>query len=165
MSELDTSPTKLKLDNAIKELNCRALPERNLWTGIEHAIAEEEQSRPSLTKVRPFYAIAASAVVLGFVAMMSFYSGKNLSGQALVEQLSAQHLQQKQSLLVSLQGQVTLTENWQQQLQELDEAAEAIKKALANEPNNMALLQMLKNVHQQQIALIERVHAPAWQQI
>ena len=66
---------------------------------------------------------------------------------------------------MSLQGQATLTENWQQQLEELDEAAIAIKKALENEPNNVALLKMLKKVHQQQIMLIERVHAPAWKTI
>ena len=44
-------------------------------------------------------------------------------------------------------------------------AADAIKAALENDPNNMALLRMLQSVYQQQIDLIERVHAPKWQQI
>ena len=67
-------------------------------------------------------------------------------------------------MLVRFQEQPALTHNWQEQLTELDEAADAIKAALENEPNNMALLKMLQSVHQQQINLIERVHSPKWQQ-
>ncbi|AGH47072.1 hypothetical protein C427_4973 [Paraglaciecola psychrophila 170] len=48
---------------------------------------------------------------------------------------------------------------------ELDDAADAIKTALENEPNNMALLKMLQSVHQQQINIIERVHSPKWSQL
>lgn len=153
------------LDEAIKGINKHALPERDLWTGIERAISQQEDAGTNTKSIRPIYAIAASVSLLAFVAMFSYHSGKSISGQELVQQLSEQHLQQKQQLLVSLQGQATLTENWQQQLEELDEAAIAIKKALENEPNNVALLKMLKKVHQQQIMLIERVHAPAWKTI
>ena len=66
---------------------------------------------------------------------------------------------------MQFEGKNALTNNWQQQLAELDSAAEAIKKALLNEPDNMALLKMLQSVHQQQINLIERVHSPKWSQI
>ena len=79
--------------------------------------------------------------------------------------LSSQHQTQRDQLLVSLEGQPALTENWQEQLQELDDAAAAIKAALAQDPNNAALLKMLQNVYQQQISLIERVHSPKWRQI
>jgi sugar phosphate isomerase/epimerase len=88
-----------------------------------------------------------------------------LSGDDLVASLSEQHQQQKSALLVEFKDQPALTENWQDQLKEMDEAAEAIKLALVNEPNNMPLLKMLQTVHQQQINLIERVHSPKWSQI
>jgi hypothetical protein len=59
----------------------------------------------------------------------------------------------------------TSTDNWQQQLKDLDEAEKAIKEALQDSPNNPALLGMLKHVYQQELAIIERVHAPTWQAI
>ena len=72
---------------------------------------------------------------------------------------------QKQSLLVQYKNQDALTNNWQAQLQELEEAEQAIKQALENEPQNQALLTMLAQVYQQQLDLINKVHAPRWQQI
>jgi hypothetical protein len=67
--------------------------------------------------------------------------------------------------LVRFQDQPALTQNWQDQLTGLDDADDAIKTALENKPNNMALLKMLQSVHQQQITLIERMHSPKWQQL
>ena len=67
--------------------------------------------------------------------------------------------------MVRFQDQPALTQNWQDQLTGLDDAADAIKTALENKPNNMALLKMLQSVHQQQINLIERVHSSKWSQI
>jgi hypothetical protein len=64
--------------------------------------------------------------------------------------------------LIRFQDQPALTQNWQDQLTELDDAAVAIKMALRNESNNMALLKTLRYVHQQQINLIERVHSSKW---
>jgi len=59
----------------------------------------------------------------------------------------------------------TSTDNWQQQVDDLGEAEKAIKDALQDSPNNSALLDMLKHVYQQGLAIIERVHAPTWQAI
>lgn len=72
---------------------------------------------------------------------------------------------QKQSLLVQYQSQAALTDNWQVQLQELEDAEQAIKQTLENEPKNKALLSMLAQVYQQQLDLINKVHAPRWQHI
>jgi len=58
-----------------------------------------------------------------------------------------------------------LTDNWQVQLQELEDAEQAIKQTLENEPKNKALLSMLAQVYQQQLDLINKVHAPRWQHI
>ncbi len=63
------------------------------------------------------------------------------------------------------QNQPALTDNWQQQLTELEDAERAIKQALENEPENPALLKMLAQVYQQQLDLINKVHAPKWQTI
>lgn len=86
-------------------------------------------------------------------------------GQALVNVLSRQHEQQKQQLLVRFQDQAAVTDDWQTQIQELEDAAAAVKLALKQDPDNTALLGMLQHIYQQQLLLIERVHAPKWQQI
>ncbi|MGJ8681269.1 hypothetical protein [Paraglaciecola sp.] len=151
----------------VAELNKEKQPERDLWQGIDLALANEEADFGSQTKTnRNKYLIAASVAMFGLLGGLSIYQQQvNLTGSDLVASLSQQHLQQKNELLVSYKEQTPLTENWQQQLKDLDLAADAIKTALENDPNNMPLLKMLQNVHQQQISLIERVHAPKWSQI
>ncbi|GAA0859879.1 hypothetical protein [Aliiglaciecola litoralis] len=146
-------------------------PERDLWAGIEIALADEDtpnqiraQRQP---KQRPkMVAIAASVALVGVLTWYGMQSPVNeVSGQDLVAALSSQHEQQKNALLVKFEGQPALTQNWETQLAELDEATIAIKAALKHDPNNMALLKMLQSVHQQQINLIERVHSPKWRQL
>jgi hypothetical protein len=164
-----------KIEALIRQLPKEKQPQRDLFTGIEYALttvssaqALDDSGASTSSKAaskRPIYAIAASVCLVAMVGYFSYQSGASKTGEQLVNQLSAQHAEQKQLLLASFAGTPEKTQNWQQQLQELDDAAAAIKKALENEPNNVALLKMLKKVHEQQIALIERVHAPAWQSI
>jgi Tfp pilus assembly protein PilF len=99
------------------------------------------------------------------VAFSAFYGGQRTNAAQLVEHISQQHQQQKASLLVSFEGMSTNTDNWRQQLNDLAEAEKAIKEALEDSPNNPALLGMLKHVYQQELTIIERAHAPAWQAI
>lgn len=155
------------LADELAKLSRDKIPERDLWLGIEFALNQKDAKQHSeLRQGRRTYLAAAAVVMFGLIGWLSLnqYSSA-LNGDELVALLSSQHEQQKATLLVKFDGQVALTENWQQQLSELDNAAEAIKKALKNEPNNMALLKMLQNVHQQQIHLIERVHSAKWSQI
>jgi hypothetical protein len=137
------------LADQLANLNKEQQPKRDLWPGIELALSSE-----------------ASVAMFGLIGWLSVnLQAVSLTGDDLVASLSAQHLQQKNALLVRFQDRPALTQNWKNQLRELDDAADAIKMALENEPNNMALLKMLQSVHQQQINLIERVHSPKWQQL
>lgn len=140
-------------------------PDRDLWPGIELALTSEIDGRsPAVGK--KMYLLAATIAVFGLIGWLSVNQQPvTLTGEGLVASLSQQHLAQKNALLVRFQDQPALTQNWQKQLTELDDAADAIKTALQSEPNNMALLKMLQSVHQQQINLIERVHSPRWSQI
>ena len=151
-------------------------PERDLWQGIALGIEQDDERLTQSDRPvrRSQWQLAAAASVM-FVALFGWYlvngmqAGPAVNQQPSVEQLAArmsqQHQVQKNALLVSVQNQPALTENWQQQLSELDDAAAAIKAALEQDPDNVALLKMLQNVYQQQISLIERVHAPKWRQI
>jgi hypothetical protein len=161
-----------KLSNDIKRLPQEIQPERDLWPGIEVAMSLNSAEVGSkgaivaLAKQPTWYAMAASFLVVAMFAWFNLQSGRITEvNEAFIAQMASEHEQQKSALLVKFENQPALTENWQQQLKELDQAAEAVKKVLLQEPNNIALLKMLQNVHQQQIDLIETVHSSKWTQI
>ncbi|MFQ3236925.1 MAG: hypothetical protein ACI9C4_002500 [Paraglaciecola sp.] len=148
----------------LAELPREKQPERDLWQGVELALVKDVSSNSPVPG--KLYLLAASFAVIAVLGWLSLSQPSNqLSGEDLVLVLDAQHQQQKNALLVKFKDQPALTQNWQQQLTELDEAAGAIKAALESKPNNMALLKMLQNVHQQQINVIQRVHSSKWSQI
>lgn len=168
--------SKQNFDAALKqklgELDKSKMPERDLWQGIELALAnapapnQMEPEKPQIVSGARMFAVAATFAFIGLFSWFGMNQpAPGVGGQELVAALSDQHQEQKDALLVKFKDQQALTENWQQQLQELDDAAIAIKAALKEDQDNIALLKMLQNVHQQQIELIERVHAPKWRQI
>jgi hypothetical protein len=162
--------SKTNFEHALAEqlnnVNKEQQPDRDLWPGIELALSSEAESLQPVVEGRKMYLVAATVAIFGLIGWLSVNQQPvSLTGVDLVASLSEQHLEQKNALLVRFQDQPALTQNWQDQLVELDDAAGAIKTALENEPNNMALLKMLQSVHQQQINLIERVHSPKWSQI
>ncbi|MDO6477470.1 hypothetical protein Q4520_18770 [Alteromonas sp. 1_MG-2023] len=175
------SDKESELNKALERLPKEMKPERDLWTGIALSIeAGEMEKQESAGKKVPvsrlrYMAMAASLLLVTSLFIFikpSEHSGNNsdkgggdASGQALVNVLSRQHEQQKQQLLVRFQDQSAVTDDWQTQIQELEEAAAAVKLALKQDPDNTALLGMLQHIYQQQLLLIERVHAPKWQQI
>ncbi|KZN46876.1 hypothetical protein N482_11335 [Pseudoalteromonas luteoviolacea NCIMB 1942] len=143
-------------------------PQKELWSGIERAINAESPTNASQSSQqnrvdvwRQATAIAASTLV----GMCAVYFSMKPATQSPVMQMSNYFEQQKQTLLVQYGSQPALTHDWQVQLQELEQAEQAIKTVLENDPENAALLQMLAQVYQQQLDLINRVHQPRWQQI
>jgi hypothetical protein len=154
---------KIELVSQLAELNKVQQPDRDLWPGIELALLCEPSEPLMVVSGKKMYAIAATVAIFGLIGWLSVNQYPvSLTGDELVASLSAQHLDQKNALLIRFKDQPALTQNWQDQLTELDDAAVAIKMALRNESNNMALLKMLRHVHQQQINLIERVHSSKW---
>lgn len=157
---------KQTLADQLADVNKELQPERDLWPGIELALSSEVANPSPVAVGKKMYLVAATVAIFGLIGWLSVNQQHvSLTGDDLVVSLSEQHLEQKNALLVRFKDQPALTQNWQDQLTELDDAANAIKTALENEPNNMALLKMLQSVHQQQINLIERVHSPKWSQI
>lgn len=159
-----------QLRRQIDALPRQIQPQRDLWAGIDVALTQQSmQQDETPVKVphhRGLYALAASLMVVAITAWLTLSPApQQVTGEQLVNALSEQHQSQVDSLLVKFKDQPALTNNWQQQLTQLDEAAIAIKAALEQDPDNVALLRMLQNVYQQQIELIERVHAPKWQAI
>src|SRR6056300_272606 len=135
-----------KLDEMVVKLPEYA-PKRDLWMGNEQSLLTTQQHQ---TKKGGLYAITASiclVAILGFLATTQhlwLQTDDHKNGLALVEALSAQHAKTKTTLLVKYNEVEPVASNWQNQLEDLDSAADAVKKALYEDPNNRALLKMLQ---------------------
>lgn len=151
------------LTQSLNEKEHELEPEKNLWPGIERAITNkpEVSVEPEKNTWSKLAAIAACTVAALLTVQLVMQTSQTNSAMAMSDFFT----KQKQSLLVQYQDSPAVTDNWQQQLDELEEAESAIKQALENEPNNSALLSMLAQVYQQQLDLINKVHAPKWQTI
>ncbi|MEM5552483.1 hypothetical protein WNY63_17290 [Pseudoalteromonas neustonica] len=136
-------------------------PQKDLWPGIEKALSHRLPQQTKVAVWPKLAGVAACTVGALLTAQLLFNTPQQKTGVAMSDYFT----EQKQSLLVQYQNQPALTNNWQQQLNELEEAESAIKQALENEPENPALLKMLAQIYQQQLDLINKVHAPKWQQI
>ncbi|MCZ6526555.1 MAG: hypothetical protein O6928_08410 [Gammaproteobacteria bacterium] len=149
-----------KLDMLPREIQ----PQRDLWPGIDLALEDETQhaNKPLL-----WSGIAASIAVFGLVGLLSVNiatgpAPKPIELNELVSSLSTQHEKQKKILLASYEQQPALTDNWRDQLKELDSAATVIKTALEEDPGDTNLIKLLQQVYQQQIKLIQSVHQSRW---
>ncbi|WP_417655459.1 hypothetical protein [Pseudoalteromonas atlantica] len=149
------------LNESLNNLNKDITPNKSLWAGVEHAIVAGKPTA-NKTPLWPKLSAIAACSVAALLAINMFIKNNEPSQ---VVAMSDYFKAQKQSLLVQYKNQHALTNNWQAQLEELEEAEQAIKQALENEPQNQALLTMLAQVYQQQLDLINKVHAPRWQQI
>jgi len=164
-----------QLEKKIHQLPEQKMPEKDLWRGIELSLDSQPwNGNNRVDNQRKYLApqwlsLAASVCVICalwfLVPSFNNSAEPSLQGEQLVNALSQQQADQINALLVTYKNAAVLTDDWQMQLQELDDAASAIKLALQHDPNNGALIRMLHHVYQQQIALIERVHAPKWQSI
>ncbi len=140
-------------------------PERDLWPGIEHAISQQGDQLNERTVKRVSW-MSGAGMAAGFLALGLVVSSQWRGGnENIASQMTAQFETQKKSLLVSYQDTPAVIQNWQGQLADLEKAEEAVLKALESEPKNQALLKMLANIYQQQIDLINKVHAPKWHTI
>lgn len=176
-----------QLQQQIADLPKTKLPERDLWRGIEHALDERKAESAGndvygLTNVGTFrnnsnntsstgrWLATAASVLL--VAMLAWFGGQQYSAYQTQQQseqfiaaLSDSYQQQKDMLLIQFKGKPAFTNNWEDQLKELEDAAKAIHEALQHDPRNPTLLKMLQSIYQQQLQLIERVHLPNLVQI
>ena len=163
MSDKDfTTFLKHSLDTMPKTIQ----PQKDLWQGIDRAI--DINAKPKRTqRINKSYVIAAcfaaSFLFLNFLprTQVTPHNGE-INHVAVISQLFET---EKKALLVQYHAKPALTDDWQSQLNDLEQAQQAIQQALANAPQNLTLLRMLAQVYQQQLKLINRVHQPKWQHI
>lgn len=158
-----------QLQQQLAQLPTGLEPSRDLWAGIDHAIEMQQQRRRPRGIYQRLSAVAAGVGLTGLTVWLSLTvnvipsdEGSNWQHVTLMSELFEQ---QKQTLLVKYADRQASADNWRSQLAELDDAAEAIKKVLDEDPANAQLLKMLQQVYQQQLDLIHAVNKNPWQQI
>ncbi|WP_033018125.1 hypothetical protein [Pseudoalteromonas sp. BSi20652] len=149
------------LNESLNTLDKKITPQKDLWAGIERAMISNKQDLKGTAIWPKLTAIAACTLAALIAVNLFFIAPEPQPVVAISDYFSAQ----KNSLLIEYENKEALTTNWQTQLQELEEAEQAIKQVLENEPQNQALLTMLAQIYQQQLDLINKVHAPRWQHI
>ena len=164
------------LQAKIVQLPQEISPERDLWSGIERAIADKEQSIAAvktssiitMLSQRQSLAWAASVIVAILLTWTTFAPLQDNDNSALlVAQMQQNFQQQKQTMLTSF-GQPklgNLSVKMREQFSQLATAQAAIKKALANDPNNTDLLNLLHWTQQQELDLVKQLYGHKWQSI
>lgn len=163
--------TEQQLQAHIDALGAEIKPQRDLWSGIEHAIEHnaQHQVEPKKSSRAP-YAWAASlvaAVLLTWNLNSPINTPETVVELTPIEVLEQQYAQEKNSMLVSF-GKPDLSklpESMKTQFNELQSARESLLKALEDDPNNADLLNLLKWTQGQELNLLEQLYSPQWQTI
>ncbi|WP_299265020.1 hypothetical protein [uncultured Psychrosphaera sp.] len=149
-----------------QELPKELTPKRDLWAGIEQAIAKTPQQSGYETNIswQQFGKIAAAfapiALVLGIWLSTSNEASVNSNW---TNPLIASYEIQKKQLLQNVNLEHPIVNNWQSSMKELELAEKALIKALKNQPEDPALMKMLNQVYQSQISLIQKAYKPQLQ--
>lgn len=146
------------------ELDKEIAPSRDLWPGIEQAINNVPQQRGVEKSWSSYSKIAASfapiVLVLGLWFGQSINNDNPGDNEQLFNPIAAGFEIQKRQLLIQVSGQPSAVSNWQESLAELEQAEQALVKALQSQPEDPALMKMLHQVYQQQLELIQAAHKP-----
>lgn len=157
-----------QLDQLPKELT----PSRDLWGGIEKAIADKPQLAEHKVNNSKVYTPAAWAASVVAAVLLTWY-GVNLQQPNQIQeftiagQMHQGFEQQKQMMLTSF-GSPSVSElapEMQEQLNQLKKARLSIEKALNEDENNVDLIELLRWTQQQELKLLERLFSPKWQTI
>lgn len=154
---MNTSDLEKRLTQDISDLSPELSPNRDLWPGIEKAINKPVQTERN----RAPWLVAASvimAVTVGWFANQQ----TDIDSHSLVASVEANFAMQKQA--VSLQY-TNAQEISPEAAAEFTKARETILEALAEDPNNPALLEILKYTQQRELELMHQINRPQWQQI
>lgn len=154
-----------QIDNLAQDIE----PERDLWAGIEHAIEHNAQHAIAPKKVQfaPYAWAASVALAVVFTWNINTNTPVQVAQVSAIDIIQQQYSQEKNSMLVSF-GEPdikALPIEIQEQFDELDSARKSLINALADDPDNSDLLNLLKWTQQQELNLIEQLYSPQWQTI
>jgi hypothetical protein len=160
-----TDNDELRLRRALDALPREIQPTRDLWPGIAHAVREVPYAKPRAHSSLQRLALAASLVLMLGASLYYGLRQPDLSFDragldAMIAALQSRHQSSKEALLVQYRDQPAAYADWQAQMQELESAEDAIYRALRQDPDNVELLTILRQVQAKQLKLIDAVFSP-----
>jgi hypothetical protein len=160
-----TDQDELRLRRALDALPRAIQPGRDLWPGIAHALQQDTYQEPRRRQGLQRLALAASLLlVLGtslyYGLRQPVFSPERIELNAMISTLQSRHELSKEALLVQYRNQPAAYAGWQAQMQELEAAEDAIYRALRQDPDNLELLTILRQVQGKQLKLIDAVFSP-----
>jgi len=159
------------LQAEIAQLPKAMTPARDLWPGIEQAISRNavtsaQRSARNIFMPTAWAASVVAAVLLTWLTLSPEPATKN-PAIALVAAMQQDFQQQKHSMLVNF-GTPDIKQlpiAMQTELIKLNSAQKTISNALAEDPNNSDLLNLLRWTQQQELDLLKQLYSPQWQNI
>lgn len=154
------------IDQLVESLPEEMTPQRDLWQGIEQAVAKTPQEVPKKSFELHWGAVAAAIAPIALVGgiLMNNQQPVDTTPEWLAP-VTASYELQKRTMLKLVDGQTSVNKNWQETLQELEEAEASLKEALKHQPQDPALMKMLNQVYQQQLDIIAKSHQSKFMQI
>lgn len=156
------------LDEALQALPKELAPKRDLWAGIEQAVAKTQQDSQKVqyTSYFNWKSIAAAFVPIAFLAGVYVNNMTPMEHDLpWLKPISSSFELQKQQLIKRVDGQSLVNQKWQDSLKDLELAEKSLIKALKTQPEDPALMKMLTNIYQQQLEIIAKSHQPKYMQI
>ena len=153
---------KKEIDSLPRDIS----PRRDLWPGIDHAINTRMVTLPRWVAVAAGIVLVISLAVSGTLYISPpRQETTNPAIADFIATLQSDHARNKQALLVEYRNQTALAPDWEEQMNQLEQAEQAIYQALRDDPENLELLKILRQVQTKQIDLIESVYAPLFRAI
>lgn len=162
---------EMSLQAAIAQLPKEIVPERDLWSGIDKAINQSATLAGNNDKKKAFTPVAWAASIVAAVLLTWVTLGpEQLTSKPQINLVAAMQQdfeQQKQTMLVNFGAPdiKQLPVAMQTELVKLSSAQNTISKALADDPNNSDLLNLLRWTQQQELDLLNQLYSPQWQTI
>lgn len=159
------------LDEQVAELSKEIEPSRDLWSGIEKAIVESKQVEAKVIRAdkRATFAVAASICTAVFTGWMTLYPATSQNDTVVdFATVMSKEFEQQKGLMLASAGKSdssAFSDDIQTQLKELSDAQRAIVKALAQDPTNSDLIELLRWTQKQELDLLNQVISPQWQTI
>lgn len=171
MKEMKQNNFEEKLQAELAQLPKEISPQRDLWSGIDKAINQNAAvaTKTSPKKVFMPAAWAASVVAAVLLTWLTLSSEQTTTAPTinLASAMQQNFEQQKQIMLVNF-GTPDIKQlpiAMQTELIKLSSAQKTISKALADDPNNSDLLNLLRWTQQQELELLKQLYSPQWQNI
>ena len=160
------------LDSHINELPKEMSPERDLWQGIEKAIAHQDRQTNAVKAKAPIAwaaSLVAAVLLTWYGAGIDLSKGTDSNAESFnVVALMQDNFRQQRALVLTSFGQPSteeLSPAMQEQLKQLESARISIEKALLEDDSNTDLLNLLRWTQQQELELLEKLFSPQWQTI